>query len=158
MLRLLDHPNIIKYEGVYETDNLIYLVTEYLEGGTLEEAMRHKSKLTGEYISGILTDTLTALCYLQGKKIMHRDLKPANILQRGSDKKWVLVDFGLASNLLEKALYDKCGTSGYIAPEIMAHEAENIHNKVISSACDLYSLGIVAYELIVGCLPFRVET
>lgn len=156
MLRLLDHPHIIKYEGVYETDNLIYLVTEYLEGGTLEEAMRHKIKLTGDYISKILTDTLTALTYLQTNNIMHRDLKPANILQRGSDKKWVLVDFGLASNLLEKALYDKCGTSGYIAPEIMAHESENVQSRTINSACDLYSLGIVAYELIVGCLPFRV--
>ena len=47
MLRMLNHPNIIRYEGIYETDNLIYLVTEYLSGGTLEEFMRDRTKLKG---------------------------------------------------------------------------------------------------------------
>ena len=47
MLRVLDHPNIIRYEGIYETDNLIYLVTEYLSGGTLDEYMKNKTQLKG---------------------------------------------------------------------------------------------------------------
>ena len=64
MLRVLDHPNIIRYEGIYETDNLIYLVTEYLSGGTLDEYMKNKTQLKGDTIAVILKDTLLALSYL----------------------------------------------------------------------------------------------
>jgi serine/threonine protein kinase len=76
MLKTLNHPNIIKFWGIYETDNLIYLVTEYLSGGTLEDFMRNKATLVGDFITKILADTLKALEYLQGNSIMHRDLKP----------------------------------------------------------------------------------
>lgn len=76
MLKTLNHPNIIRFWGIYETDNLIYLVTEYLSGGTLEDFMRNKSTLVGDFITKILADTLKALEYLQNNSIMHRDLKP----------------------------------------------------------------------------------
>jgi serine/threonine protein kinase len=76
MLKTLKHPNIIRFWGIYETDNLIYLVTEYLSGGTLEDFMRNKSTLVGDFITKILADTLKALEYLQENNIMHRDLKP----------------------------------------------------------------------------------
>jgi serine/threonine protein kinase len=61
MLKTLNHPNIIKFWGIYETENLIYLVTEYLSGGTLEDFMRNKSTLVGDFIAKILADTLKAL-------------------------------------------------------------------------------------------------
>ena len=77
---------------------------------------------------------------------MHRDLKPENILQRSDDGKWVLADFGLSASFQEKFLYDKCGTMGYMAPEIMQQNGyENSYNQNYNSACDLYSLGIIAY-------------
>lgn len=120
MLKTLSHPNIIKFEGIYETDNLIYLVTEYLSGGTLVDFMRNKSKLMGDFITKIISDSLKALNYLQENSIMHRDLKPENIVMRESDGEWVLVDFGLAAYTNGKYLYDRCGTMGYIAPEILA--------------------------------------
>lgn len=66
----------------------------------------------------------------------------------------MLVDFGLAAYTNGKYLYDKCGTMGYIAPEILA---ENEVETPYTSSCDLYSLGVVAYVLILGCLPFKVE-
>jgi len=74
-------------------------VTEYISGGTLSEFMRDKLKLRAEVITQILSDALTALAYLQQKKIMHRDLKPENILLRSEDNRWVLVDFGLSACL-----------------------------------------------------------
>ena len=119
MLKSLDHPNIIAFDGIYETANLIYMVTEYLSGGTLEHFMRAKFNNLGDYISEILSDILQALKYLQGLDIMHRDLKPDNILLREKDKKWVLIDFGLAAFTSQNYLYTKCGTLGYIAPEVM---------------------------------------
>jgi serine/threonine protein kinase len=73
---------------------------------------------------------------------------------RESDKEWVLADFGLAAYTNQKYLYDKCGTMGFIAPEILA---ENKEETSYTSSCDLYSLGVVAYNLILGCLPFKVE-
>lgn len=76
MLKTLSHPNIIRFEGIYETDNLIYLVTEYLSGGTLVDFMRNKGKLMGDFITKIISDSLKALNYLQENNIMHRDLKP----------------------------------------------------------------------------------
>lgn len=151
---MLSHPNVIRFEGIYETENLIYLVTEYLSGGTLEEFMRNKSSLMGDFITKIISDTLEALKYFEENHMMHRDLKPENIIMRESDKKWVVADFGLAAFTNEAYLYDKCGTMGYIAPEILV---ENNKPQQYTSACDLYSLGVIAYQLIVGSLPFKVE-
>ena len=67
---------MIKYDGLYETDNLIYLVTEYLSGGTLDDVMKNKMVHTGEYVSKIIKDCLEGLNYLDQKQIMHRDIKP----------------------------------------------------------------------------------
>ena len=115
-IKLLSHPNIIRFEGIYETDNLIYLVTEYLSGGTLVDFLRKNVSTLGDHIIKIITDVLDALDYLKSKHIMHRDIKPENIVLRKEDNKWVLVDFGLAAYSNEAYLYNKCGTMGYIAP------------------------------------------
>lgn len=73
---------------------------------------------------------------------MHRDIKPENIILREKDGMWVLADFGLAAFTNEVYLYDKCGTMGYIAPEILM---ESTLPKLYTSACDLYSLGVISY-------------
>jgi serine/threonine protein kinase len=64
LLRDLSHPHLLRLEGLFHTDNLIYLVTEHLEGGTLEEAMRHKHTLSGFLLRQMLQDCLSALVYL----------------------------------------------------------------------------------------------
>ena len=84
---------------------------------------------------------------------MHRDIKPENVILREEDKRWVIGDFGLAAHSDQEYIYDKCGTMGYIAPEIM----ELNENEKYKQACDTYSLGVIAYQLIVGELPFKVE-
>lgn len=63
-LRTIDHPNLIKYDGLYQTDSLVYLVTEYLSGGTLEDTLKTKTIHTGELIQGIIKDILSGLAYL----------------------------------------------------------------------------------------------
>lgn len=155
MLKLINHPNVIRYNGIYETDNMVYIVTQYLSGGTLADSMRNKSTFEGDLVVKVLSHLLKALTYLQQKAVMHRDIKPENIIYRESDQNWVIADFGLAAFTNSNFLFDKCGTLGFIAPEILD---ENKESKSYSSSCDLYSLGVIAYNLIVGCLPFRVET
>lgn len=97
---------------------------------------------------------LLALDYLNSKNVMHRDIKPENIIFREEDGKWVLSDFGLVAETTKEYLYDQCGTIGYIAPEILNHS----ENERYSQSCDIYSLGVISYQLIVGELPFRVES
>ena len=105
-------------------------------------------------MSKIIQDCLSGLSYLDSKNIMHRDIKPENIIYRKEEEKWVLGDFGLAAKSNEEYIYNKCGTMGYIAPEIMEMNEEN--PKRYSQECDIYSLGIIAYTLVIGSLPFRV--
>lgn len=108
--------------------------------------------MTGELIQSVIRDILTGLAYLDSKQIMHRDIKPENVILREEENRWVISDFGLAAKSNEDYLYDKCGTMGYIAPEIM----QLSENSKYAQACDTYSLGIIAYQLIVGELPFKV--
>jgi calcium/calmodulin-dependent protein kinase I len=104
IMRSLQHKNILGIHSVHETENLVYLIVEHMDGGTLEDYM------------------LSALDYLDSKSIMHRDLKPSNIMQRKDTGDWVLTDFGLAARANTNYLYQKCGTPGFIAPEILRLE------------------------------------
>ena len=125
-----------------------------MSGGTLEDTLKTKAVHTGELIQKIIKDILTGLNYLDSIHIMHRDIKPENVIIREEDNRWVIADFGLAAHSNEDYIYDKCGTMGYIAPEIM----ELNENEKYAQACDTYSLGVIAYQLIVGELPFKVES
>jgi serine/threonine protein kinase len=90
---------------------------------------------------------------------MHRDIKPENILLRPGDQKWVLVDFGLAAFTNEKYLFDRCGTLGYMAPEVFTlNEEEKDAQATYNSACDVYSLGVISFQLVFGTLPFKFES
>lgn len=75
-MKEIDHPNLIKFDGLYETESLVYLVTEYLSGGTLEDTLKNKAILTGELIQSVIRDILSGLAYLDENQIMHRDIKP----------------------------------------------------------------------------------
>lgn len=86
----------------------------------MDDTLKTKTIHTGELIQNVIRDILSGLAYLDSKHIMHRDIKPENIILREEDNKWVIGDFGLAAKSNEEYIYDKCGTMGYIAPEIMA--------------------------------------
>jgi serine/threonine protein kinase len=67
---------------VYETDSLIYLVTEYLSGGTLEDTLKNRMNFSGQFIQSVIKDILSGLLYLDENCIMHRDIKPENVILR----------------------------------------------------------------------------
>jgi tetratricopeptide (TPR) repeat protein len=147
VLATLRHPNVITVlDYGFDEDGEPYLVMDLEEHAvTILEAGR------GEPIAvqaDLLVQTLRALLYLHRVGIIHRDLKPENVLVvRGQVK---VLDFGLSLRRGEESAedYDAAGTPGYISPEVLCGKAP-------SERSDLYALGVIAYELFVGRLPFQ---
>lgn len=84
-MRSLNHPNLMKIEGVFETGNSIYFVVEYLRGGLLYDKIKKRHQFTTEHVMEIMQSILSGVYHMHEKKIMHRDLKPENILFREED-------------------------------------------------------------------------
>ena len=146
VLSSLSHPNIVKYYKYYEEDENIYIIMEYLEGGTLKEFISNEKNKINEDISRIIIQQiLNALSYLHYNcDICHRDIKPENIMFKDNDniKSLKLIDFGLCSNSFEqKNVLGNCGTLIYMAPE-------QISNKIYSKSVDIWSVGIILYMLL----------
>jgi len=152
------HPQIGESYEVYESDFNIHVVMEYLGGGELHKRMKHYNFIPLSCITNIMKQLLMGVSYIHELGLMHRDLKPKNImLKRGSGKKkgYVLkiVDFGLAEEVKlgdkKKRLFNRCGTMGYMAPEIFKWQKKNYNEKV-----DIFSLGVIFYKMLTGKSPF----
>lgn len=147
----MNHPSFIKLHAVYEGDNTFYMVMDLLEGKSLHDEMNnHKNGFPEEIAKNIMLQILTGIEYMHSKNIMHRDLKPENImLQRKNDLGSLkIVDFGLATSTdVDKFLFPKCGTPGYVAPEIA-----NLIDKSIKydKVCDIFSAGVIFFKLLTG--------
>ena len=158
IMKALNHPNVMKLEEIHESKNSIYLVLELLEGGELFNYISSRNKLTMKEVHRIMKCLLEALKYLDEKGIMHRDLKPENMILK--DKTDIvncqlkLVDFGLASFCdVDEYLFKRCGTPGYVAPEIINASSKN---KIkYNSVVDIFSAGVIFYILIMGKSPFK---
>jgi len=155
-LKTLNHPNIIKLYDVCYTDEQIYIVMEYMEGGELFEYVVQRGSLKESETAEIMTKITSALYYMHSKNIIHRDLKPENLLlkrkprtpQHVCDVK--IIDFGLSKRLEEGHIATRSfsgGTRGYLAPEMLQRQP-------YTSSVDTWALGIILYVLLCGCLPF----
>lgn len=157
IMRQLDHPNIINLIEVHEVNNAVILILEHVQGSELKKV---NMQLSFSEVMTILKSLINAVAYLEGLGIVHRDLKPSNImicrqtptdpLDKNSTK---ILDFGLAAFLSEKLILTKCGTPGYIAPEILNQSSKD--KIVVNPNVDVYSLGIILYEMIYKCNPFK---
>ena len=116
-MRAVRHNNLMRLEGVYESKNSLYLCMELLPGGNLLDRMQGR-KLQSQQVRTIMTGMLQGLKALHQENIMHRDIKPENILFRGEDFNCVVADFGLAERISKSLMFPRCGTPGFIAPEI----------------------------------------
>jgi len=150
---MLSHQNIVNIYDVSVRENIKYIVMEYVEGITLKSYMQHREVLNLREIISYTTQILKALEHAHKKGIVHRDIKPHNImlLKNGVIK---VTDFGIAKlpntdtiSMTEKAI----GTVYYISPE-------QASGRDIDSRSDLYSLGIMMYEMATGCLPFTGDS
>mmetsp|Transcript_3126 Transcript_3126/g.2844 ORF Transcript_3126/g.2844 Transcript_3126/m.2844 type:complete len:231 (+) Transcript_3126:344-1036(+) len=148
IMRKLDHPNIVKLYNVYESDSEICLVLDYLEGGNLYERINRKKKFSEAIIRAFAIKFFGVLCYLDSMHIVHRDIKLENILlsSKLNDYEFKLADFGIADYCKEN-LSLRCGSPGYIAPEILRKE-------VYDTKADVFSIGVVLYILFCGKMPF----
>ena len=145
---MLSHPNIVSVYDVSHSDDVEYIVMELIDGITLKQYLQKKSVLDPAEVLDFTIQTAKALEHAHSKGIIHRDIKPQNImlLKDGMIK---VADFGIASleNTIEENNGETVGSVHYIAPEQARGEAPDARS-------DIYSLGIVMYEMLTGKLPY----
>lgn len=147
----LKHPNIVTVFHFGQIEKLYYLVMEYIDGADLDSVIQRyestKELMPYADVVRVLGAIGGALDYAHAQGVVHRDVKPSNIMLERNGRP-VLTDFGLALRLDEGTIGDTFGSPQYISPE----QARSSANAVPQS--DLYSLGVVTYELLTGVLPF----
>ena len=152
-IAVLSHPNIVKVYDVSFGDRLQYIVMEYVEGITLKEYIEQQKVINWKEAVHFVTQILRALQHAHDKGIVHRDIKPQNImlLQNGNIK---VTDFGIARfsrsetrTMTESAI----GSVHYISPE-------QARGEITDDKADLYSVGVVLYEMLTGQLPFQSDS
>jgi len=145
LLKNLRHENIVKYQGSFETDRGLYIVLDFVEGGSLSDLVKQSSGLPERVIAIYINQALEGLIYLLEQGVVHRDIKGANIL---TDKKGIvkLADFGIAMNV-KKGDNRIVGSPYWMAPEII--ELNGATHKA-----DIWSLGCTIIELLTGKPPY----
>jgi serine/threonine protein kinase len=150
----LDHPNIVRHYDCGLCDDRIYFAMELVECGTLKEVLRRRGTLTWREAVAVAVQVCDALDHAHRLGIIHRDLKPANIFLASSGKVKI-GDFGLARDLNSHRLTMEghtVGTCRYMPPEQISGDAE------LTGAVDLYALGCLIFEMLVGRPPFDGNT
>src|SRR5262249_28067919 len=154
ILKQLDHPNITKYYGSGRFQKVPFYIMEFVEGESLDQILARRGRIGWEEVVAIGTQLCAPLHNAHEKGIIHRDLKPANlmILDDGTCK---LTDFGIAKDTDVTALTaanSTLGTATYMSPE----QCKGVRD--ITAQADLYSMGVMFYELLTGRKPFNAET
>ena len=148
ILSNMDHPNIVKYFGIFEDDYFIHIVMEYLKGQDLSKiiSLKNYTDFNENQMGQIIHQLLKALSFIHSKNIIHRDIKPENILF--SDKRNIfslkLIDFGLAT--FQEQEKKTAGTPMYMSPEMVDGNGTYVS--------DIWSVGVVVYQMVTGKLPF----
>lgn len=148
IMKLIDHPNIMSLYDVFEADNELYLLLEYIEGGELFDFLVSKGRLAPPEALKYFREIIYGVDYCHRFNIAHRDLKPENLLL-DSHKNIKIADFGMAAMEIANGMLEtSCGSPHYASPEIVAGKAYH------GSASDIWSCGVVLFALLVGRLPF----
>lgn len=142
----LRHPNILRLYGHFHDSTRVYLIIEYLAKGELFKVLRREGRFSDVKASKYIAQMASALAYLHSKHIIHRDIKPENILL-GLDGNIKIADFGWSVHSSSRRA-TMCGTLDYLPPEMV--EARDHDYRV-----DIWSLGVLAYEFLVGSPPFE---
>jgi len=148
-LRQLNHPNIVMLLDALEAEGEHYLIMEYVDGGALDEKLRNTPQIPLKQMLNLALDLTDALTRAHRLNIIHRDIKPANVLltRDGTPR---LTDFGIArvsnSDITEDGRV--LGTITYIAPEVLEGSPADVRS-------DIWSLGILFYEMLAGSVPFK---
>jgi serine/threonine-protein kinase len=149
--RRISHPNVCRIYDIGEGDGLVFLSMEYVDGEDLGSLLRRIGRLPSDKALEISRKLCAGLAAAHDKGVLHRDLKPANIMLNGQGEA-VIMDFGLAE-VAELIPQDQVrfGTPAYMAPE-------QLSGKEVTSRSDIYSLGLVLYEIFTGKRAFQADT
>jgi serine/threonine-protein kinase len=146
----LSHPHIIPIYAVRETETLVFFVMKYLAGPSIDVVIRQRKQLPIPIVQAIVTQTAEALSHAHRRGVIHRDVKPGNIVL--DEDGWIVVtDFGIAKSLDSSGVTTTgttIGTPTHMSPE-------QCQGLPVTGASDQYSLGIVAYEMLTGQVPFQ---
>jgi serine/threonine-protein kinase len=154
----LSHPHIVPIHSVGEGGGLVYFVMGYVDGESVAARIRRRGRLPVEEVRRIMKEAADALSAAHALSIIHRDIKPDNILLEGTRGRVMVTDFGIAKALSSTSAATltgagvAIGTPAFMSPEQAAGERE------IDGRSDVYSLGIVAYQMLTGELPFNAPT
>ena len=167
----VNHPNIVKFIDLKRTEHNWYLITEYINGGTLSDNLRkyisiYHKPFPEELIQHFMKQIVAAVNYLHFNKIIHRDLKLDNILVHFPNDydmqtfnlkncQIKIIDFGFAKVLNSQLTFTALGTPHYMDPKILEHINTGIPNSGYNEKVDIWSLGTLCYEMAVGYSPFR---
>jgi formylglycine-generating enzyme required for sulfatase activity/tRNA A-37 threonylcarbamoyl transferase component Bud32 len=150
----LSHPHIVPLHFIGQKDDLLYLVMECIDGGSLADRIEKEGRLPPADVSRILREVASALEHAHKRGVIHRDIKPHNVLIEPETGRTLVTDFGIARTAEGGSLTATgmlVGTPAYLSPEQVAGEGGD-------HRADIYALGVVAYEMLTGQPPFTGPT
>ncbi|HEY5547158.1 MAG TPA: protein kinase [Gemmatimonadaceae bacterium] len=154
----LSHPNIVPIYSVDERDGIVYFVMALVEGENLAVRLHTQGALSPGEARRIMLEVAHALAYAHERNVVHRDIKPDNILLQSGDGRVLVTDFGIARAVTEgadsrlTATGMAIGTPAYMSPE------QSTGDRTIDGRSDLYSLGVVGYQMLTGDPPFEAPS
>ncbi|XP_063815097.1 aurora kinase A [Pseudophryne corroboree] len=146
----LRHPNILRLYGYFHDATRVYLILDYAPRGELYRELQRCSRFDDQRSATYITELADALLYCHSKNVIHRDIKPENLLL-GSNGELKIADFGWSVHAPSSRRTTLCGTLDYLPPEM-------IEGRMHDEKVDLWSLGVLCYEFLVGKPPFEAET
>lgn len=152
----VDHPHIVTIHQVGEHDGLPFIVMQRLQGRTLQEQREQSGRLPLLESLRIAREIATGLAAAHARNLIHRDIKPANIFLEGPERRVKIIDFGLAIDAADTST--KMTTDGSIVGTPAYMSPERVNENPIDAQSDIFSLGVILYEMLSGRLPFEGES
>jgi serine/threonine protein kinase len=154
----MSHPNIIKVTDLIDEGDTVAFVMEYIEGETLKEHLDRKGKLNDDEIKNFFSQMLEAVGYVHEQNLVHRDIKPSNFMinQKGQVK---LLDFGIAKTTdVTSSEYTQTGTGIQMGTPLYMSPEQVKSSKEVGASSDIYSLGVVLWQMLMGKKPYDSNT
>jgi eukaryotic-like serine/threonine-protein kinase len=153
LARKITHKNVIRIFDLGEADGMKFITMEFVEGKDLSSLIKEKGRLSFEECAEVIYQTCTALDAAHSEGVVHRDLKPQNIMMEKSGR-IIVMDFGIARTMEEGGLTQTgamIGTPDYMSPE-------QVMGEKLDARSDLFTLGVIFFQLLVGQLPYKSDT